>query len=394
MTLRKRALDLHYKNKGKIEVRSKIKLETGDDLSIAYTPGVAEPCKEISQDVSKAYDYTSKSNMVAVVTDGSAVLGLGNIGPTASLPVMEGKAVLFKELAGVDAVPICLNTQDSDEIIETVKRLEPSFGGVNLEDISSPRCIEIEERLKQEVDLPIFHDDQHGTAIVVLAGLINALKLVEKELEGIKVVINGAGSAGIAIAKLLLSVGVKEIIMCDLFGILHPKVTEMNSIQAQMAEITNKSDLEGDLATALQGADALIGVSAPDVVSQEMVASMAADPVVFALANPIPEINPDQAKEAGAAIVGTGRSDYPNQINNVLAFPGIFRGALDVRATEINQQMKVAAAYAIANLIPENKLKDDYIIPDSLDKSVVVGVADAVAKVAIESGVAKVKVDK
>ncbi|ADL12485.1 NAD(P)-dependent malic enzyme [Acetohalobium arabaticum] len=391
MSLKEEALKAHSQHKGKIKVESKIEVKDKDDLSIAYTPGVAEPCKEIDRDIDKVYEYTAKGNLVAIVSDGSAVLGLGNIGPEASLPVMEGKAVLFKEFAGVDAFPLCLDTQNVDEIVETVKRLAPTFGGINLEDISSPRCIEIETRLKEELDLPIFHDDQHGTAIVVLAGLINALKYTKKELDQTKVVVNGAGSAGIAIAKLLLSAGVKDVIMCDIFGILHPEEEQMNSIQAEMAEVTNKEQLTGDLASAMEGADVFIGVSAPDIVSQEMVASMADDAIIFAMANPVPEIRPDAAKEAGAVVVGTGRSDYANQINNVLAFPGIFRGALDVRATDINKEMKIAAAYAIANLISEDELAADYIIPDPFDKRVVSKVAAAVSKAAMESGIAQVK---
>jgi malate dehydrogenase (oxaloacetate-decarboxylating) len=394
MNFKERALKLHREKKGKISVESKVEVKNRDDLSVAYTPGVAEPCKEIDQDINKVYEYTVKSNLVAVVSDGSAVLGLGNIGPEASLPVMEGKAVLFKEFGDVDAFPIAVNTQDVDEIVETIKRLEPIFGGVNLEDISSPRCIKIEEKLKEELNIPVFHDDQHGTAIAVFAGLINSLKCVKKDLENITVVVNGAGSAGIAITKLLLSAGVGEVIMCDIFGILHPKEEEMNSLQAEMAEKTNKNNLTGDLTTALEGADVLIGVSAPDIVSKQMVANMADDPVIFAMANPVPEISPKHAKEAGAKVVGTGRSDYPNQVNNVLAFPGVFRGALDVRATDINEEMKIAAAYTIADLISDEDLKPDYVIPDPFDKRVVPEVAAAVAKAAVDSGVARIGLEE
>jgi len=391
-SMKEKALKMHRENVGKLSVESKVKVEDREDLSIAYTPGVAEPCKEIDKDVDKVYDYTAKSNLVAVVSDGSAVLGLGNIGAEASMPVMEGKAVLFKEFANVDAFPICVSTQDVDEIVETVKRLEPTFGGVNLEDIAAPRCMEIEAKLKEETNIPIFHDDQHGTAIVVTSGLINALKYVGKEMEDITVVVNGAGSAGIAIAKLLLDAGVDDVIMSDIFGILHPDEKEMNSIQAEMAEITNKNNKKGDLAVAMEDADVFIGVSAPDIVSKEMVASMADDPILFAMANPVPEIHPDDAREAGAKVVGTGRSDFANQVNNVLAFPGVFRGALDVRATDINEEMKVAAAYAIANLIEEDELAADYVIPDPFDERVVPEIAKAVAKAAIESGVAQLDI--
>jgi malate dehydrogenase (oxaloacetate-decarboxylating) len=393
MNKRDQALKLHKENQGKLMVNTKVQVKNGHDLALAYTPGVAEPCKDIDKDPDKVYDYTAKGNLVAVISDGSAVLGLGNIGAEASMPVMEGKAVLFKEFGGIDAFPICLNTQDVDEIVETVKRLEPTFGGVNLEDISSPRCIKIEERLKQETNIPIFHDDQHGTAVVVLSGLINALKYVEKDISDIKVVVNGAGSAGIAIAKLLLSAGVKDVIMCDIFGILHPEEEKMNSVQKEISEITNKERLTGDLVTAMKGADVFIGVSAPDILSKDMVANMADDAIIFAMANPVPEIRPDDAREAGAKVVGTGRSDYANQVNNVLAFPGIFRGALDVRATDINEEMKVAAAYGIASLIEEDELEADYVIPDPFDKRVVPKIAAEVAKAAIESGVAQIELD-
>lgn len=389
MNKKKEALKLHKDNKGKITVNSKMKVENKEDLSLVYTPGVAEPCREIEKDTNKVYDYTSKGNLVAVVSDGTAVLGLGDIGAEASMPVMEGKSVLFKEFGGVDAFPICLNTTDVDEIVETVKRLEPGFGGINLEDISSPRCVEIENKLKEELNIPVFHDDQHGTAIVVLSGLINATKFVEKDIENMKVVVNGAGSAGIAITKLLLSIGVKDVIICDIFGILHPGQEKMNQLQAEIAAVTNQEEKTGDLAEALKGADAFIGVSAPDIVSKEMISTMAEDAVVFAMANPVPEIDPVSAKKGGAKVVGTGRSDYANQVNNVLAFPGIFRGALDVRASDINEEMKIAAAYGIASLINEDQLTAEYVIPDPFDKRVVKVVAEAVSKAAIETGVAR-----
>nr|WP_083771362.1 malic enzyme-like NAD(P)-binding protein [Acetohalobium arabaticum] len=389
MSVDEEALKLHREHKGKLSIESKVPVENKDQLSLAYTPGVAAPCSKIEEDDRLADEYTARGNLVAVVTDGSAVLGLGDIGPKAAMPVMEGKAVLFKEFAGVDAFPLCLDTQETDEIIETVKRLAPTFGGINLEDIAAPACMEIEARLKEELDIPVFHDDQHGTAIVVLAGLINALRYVDKELEEAVVVVNGAGSAGIAIAKLLLSVGVKDVILADIFGILHPDQEEMNEIQSEMAEMTNQKNLTGDLTEAMKGADVFIGVSAPEIVTEDMVASMAEDPIVFAMANPVPEIRPKAARRAGAKVVGTGRSDYANQINNVLAFPGIFRGALDVRAADINEEMKIAAAYAIADLIFKEELKADYVIPDPFNKQVVPEVATAVAKAAVESGVAR-----
>lgn len=391
MKLEEKALKLHKEKTGKITVNSKLKVENKDDLSLVYTPGVAEPCKEIASDINKVYDYTAKSNLVAVVSDGTAVLGLGDIGAEASMPVMEGKSVLFKEFGGVDAFPICLNTTDVDEIVETVKRLEPGFGGINLEDISSPRCVEIENKLKEELNIPVFHDDQHGTAIIVLSGLINAAKFVEKDINNIKVVVNGAGSAGIAITKLLLSVGVKDVIVCDKFGILHPAEEKMNQLQSKIAEVTNKEGKTGDLAEALKGADVFIGVSAPDIVSKEMISTMAEDAVVFAMANPVPEIGPEEAKKGGAKVVGTGRSDYANQVNNVLAFPGVFRGALDVRATDINEEMKVAAAYGIASLISEEELSAEYVIPDPFDLRVAKIVAEKVSEAALKSGVAQLK---
>lgn len=392
MSLREDALKLHRDNRGKLEVTSKVEVKDQAGLSLAYTPGVAEPCKEIHKDPEKVYEYTAKGNMVAVVSDGTAVLGLGNIGAPASLPVMEGKAVLFKSFAGVDAFPICLNTADADKIVEIVSMMEPSFGGINLEDIAAPACFEIERRLKEKVSIPVFHDDQHGTAIIVLAALINAIKIVGKKLESLVVAMNGSGAAGVAIAKILLSAGVKDVIMCDRNGIIHKNRTEgMNWAKEEMAQVTNKGNKTGTLADAMVGADVFIGVSTANIVTEEMIKSMNKDPIVFAMANPVPEIDPDLAKKAGARIVGTGRSDYPNQINNVLAFPGIFRGALDVRATDINEEMKLAAAYALSGIIPESELKEDYIIPKAFDPRVAPAVAKAVAKAAIDSGVARVK---
>ncbi len=386
----KLALEMHKEKQGKLSVESKVEVNTKEDLSIAYTPGVAEPCREIHKDINKVYDYTSKGNMVAVVSDGTAVLGLGDIGPEASIPVMEGKAVLFKTFGDVDAFPICLKTKDVDEIVNTVRLLEPMFGGINLEDIAAPRCFEIERKLKEVLDIPVFHDDQHGTAIVTLAGLINALKLADKKIEDIEVVINGAGSAGIAIAKLMMSVGVNNIILCDRSGALHKGLEGMNSAKAAMAEITNKNNESGQLADVLKGKDVFIGVSAPDCVTKEMIASMNDKAIVFAMANPIPEIMPDLAKEAGAFVVGTGRSDFPNQVNNVLAFPGIFRGAFDVRAKDINEEMKLAAAYAIAETLADDELRPDNIIPKAFDKRVGKNVAKAVKTAAEKSGVARI----
>ncbi|MED1948174.1 MULTISPECIES: NADP-dependent malic enzyme [Brevibacillus] len=392
--LREEALELHRKHQGKLEAVTKVPVRNAYDLSLAYSPGVAEPCKDIFDDKSKVYDYTMKGNLVAVVSDGTAVLGLGNIGPEAAMPVMEGKAVLFKSFAGVDAFPICLNTTDVDKIVETVKLLEPTFGGVNLEDIAAPACFEIEERLKRETNIPIFHDDQHGTAIVTAAGLINALRVVDKKLEDIRVVANGAGAAGIAIMKLLISMGVKEVIMVDTKGIVYEgRPFGMNPVKEQMAKITNRSMLQGDLADAMKGADVFIGVSVAGAVTQDMVRSMNRYPIIFAMANPVPEIMPQEAKEAGAAVIGTGRSDFPNQVNNVLAFPGIFRGALDVRATEINEEMKLAAVYAIADLITPEELTADKVIPSAFDPRVAPNVAAAVAKAAMETGVARITVD-
>lgn len=394
MTLREEALHMHRENKGKLESRSKVKIRNGKDLSLAYSPGVAEPCKEIYDKPETVYDYTMKGNMVAVVTDGTAVLGLGNIGPEAALPVMEGKAVLFKSFAGVDAFPICLNTTNTEKIIETVRLLEPAFGGVNLEDISAPHCFEIEERLKKEVDIPVFHDDQHGTAIVTAAGLVNALKIVNKKISEIKVIANGAGAAGIAIIKLLHFFGVRDIIMCDTKGAIYEgRPNGMNKVKDEVAKFTNRENISGSLKEVIKGADVFIGVSTAGVLSQEMIKSMNRDPIIFAMANPNPEITPEEAKAAGAAVIGTGRSDYPNQVNNVLAFPGIFRGALDVRATQINEEMKVAAVHAIAGLIPESELHADYVIPGPFDPRVAPEVAAAVAKAAMETGVARLKVD-
>lgn len=372
------ALKMHEENRGKVAVRSKVTVETREDLSTAYTPGVAEPCRKIRDCKEDVYRYTAKGNLVAVVSDGTAVLGLGDIGPEAAMPVMEGKAILFKEFADIDAFPICLDTKDAEEIIKTVKNLAPTFGGINLEDISAPRCFEIERRLKEELDIPVFHDDQHGTAIVVAAGLINALKFAGKKLEDAEIVINGAGSAGISICKLLLQFGVKDAVLVDQKGALCPGEAWMNDAQKEMAEKTNKDRQTGDLSEIMKGKDVFIGVSAPNIVTSEMVASMAKDPVVFAMANPVPEIMPDEAKKGGAKVVATGRSDFPNQINNVLVFPGIFRGALDARASQITEEMKMAAARAIAGIIAEEELNEDYIIPGVFDKRVCSAVADAV----------------
>lgn len=390
MDYNKLSIEMHKKYKGKISVESKVEVNTKYDLSIAYTPGVAEPCREIHEDVNKVYDYTSKGNMVAIVSDGTAVLGLGDIGPEASIPVMEGKAVLFKTFGDVDAFPICLKTTDVDEIVRTVQLLEPVFGGINLEDIAAPRCFEIERKLKEILDIPVFHDDQHGTAIVVLAGLINALKLAKKDISDIEVVINGAGSAGIAIAKLMLSVGVKNVILCDINGVIHEKLEGINVAQEEMAKITNKNNETGSLADVIKNKDVFVGVSAANIVSKEMIRSMNEKSIVFAMANPIPEIMPEIAKDAGAFVVGTGRSDYPNQVNNVLAFPGIFRGALDVRASDINEEMKLAAAYAIAETLDEDEISVDNIIPKAFDKRVGKNVAMAVRKAAIKSGVSRI----
>ncbi len=378
MTTNEKALLLHEKWNGKLETVSKTPVKSREDLSLAYTPGVAEPCKVIAQDKEAAYKYTMKANTVAVVSDGSAVLGLGNIGPYAAMPVMEGKAVLFKEFGGVNAVPICLDTQDTEEIIKAVTYLAPGFGGINLEDISAPRCFEIEERLKASLNIPVFHDDQHGTAIVVLAGIINALKVVGKKKEACKIVVNGAGSAGIAITRLLLTYGFPNIILCDKAGILSRSTENLNWMQKKMLDVTNLNNETGTLADAMKGADIFVGVSAPNVVTPQMVASMNKDSILFAMANPVPEIMPDAAKAAGARIIGTGRSDFPNQVNNVVAFPGIFKGALEGRAVQITEEMKLAAANAIAGLVPEEELSDDNIMPEAFDPKVAEVVAAAV----------------
>ena len=378
MTTNEKALKLHEQWRGKRETISKTPVKTREDLSLAYTPGVAQPCKVIAQDKEAAYTYTWKSNTVAVVSDGSAVLGLGNIGPYAAMPVMEGKAVLFKEFGGVNAVPICLDTQDTEEIIKAVTWLAPGFGGINLEDISAPRCFEIEERLKELLDIPVFHDDQHGTAIVVLAGIINALKVVGKQKENCKVVVNGAGSAGVAITKLLLTYGFTNIVMCDKAGMISKQSEGLNWMQQKMAAVTNLSGAAGSLADALKGADIFVGVSAPNIVTPDMVSSMNADAILFAMANPVPEIMPDAAKAAGARVVGTGRSDFPNQVNNVVAFPGIFKGALEGRAVQITEEMKLAAARAIAGLVPDDKLNEENIMPEAFDPRVAEAVAEAV----------------
>jgi malate dehydrogenase (oxaloacetate-decarboxylating) len=394
MTLREEALHMHRVNKGKLESKSKVQVKDAKDLSLAYSPGVAEPCKEIYDKPEMVYEYTMKGNMVAVVSDGTAVLGLGNIGPEAALPVMEGKAVLFKSFAGVDAFPICLNTTEIDKIVETVKLLEPSFGGVNLEDIAAPHCFVIEERLKKEANIPVFHDDQHGTAIVTVAGLVNALKVTGKKMNEIRVVASGAGAAGIAIIKLLYTYGVRDIIMCDTRGAIYEgRPNGMNDVKNEVAKYTNRDNKQGSLADVIQGADVFIGVSAAGALTADMVRSMNPDPIIFAMANPNPEIMPDEAKSAGAAVIGTGRSDFPNQVNNVLAFPGIFRGALDVRATIINEEMKIAAVDAIAGLITEEELSADYVIPGPFDPRVAPEVAAAVARAAMETGVARLKAD-
>ena len=391
MNYAEESLKKHYDWNGKIEVICRAPLETRDDLSLAYTPGVAQPCLEIQNDINKSYELTRRSNLVAVVTDGTAVLGLGDIGPEAGMPVMEGKCALFKAFGDVDAVPLCVRSKEVDDIVNTVRLLAGSFGGVNLEDISAPRCFEIEKKLKECCDIPIFHDDQHGTAVVTLAAMLNALKVVGKKLDEIRVVTSGAGAAGIAIIKLLISMGLKDVVLCDRNGAIYKGRPEgMNPMKDEMAEITNKNMRKGSLEEVIKGADVFIGVSAPGCVTPEMVKSMADKPILFPMANPTPEIMPDLAKEAGAAVVGTGRSDFPNQINNVLAFPGIFRGALDVRASDINDAMKIAAAKAIASFVTDDKLSADYIIPSALDKSVAQAVAKAVAQAARETGVARI----
>lgn len=389
--INERSLLLHKELVGKIEITSKVEVNSADDLSLTYTPGVAESCKAIAADEETVYDYTARGNMVAVVSDGTAVLGLGNIGPKAAMPVMEGKSILFKKFANVDAFPLCLGTTDVDEIVTLVKNLEPTFAGINLEDIAAPRCFEIEKRLKEETNIPVFHDDQHGTAIVVLAAVINALKVVSKQMDNVKIVINGAGSAGIAIGKLLLKAGAKHITLVSLEGIVCEGETWMNEAQIEVSKKTNREHVRGTLKEAIHQADIFIGVSAPNVLTKELVQTMNEKAIVFAMANPIPEIFPEDALEAGAAVVGTGRSDYANQVNNVLAFPGIFRGALDVRATDITEEMKLAAAYGIANIITDEERNANYVIPNPLDKRVVPSVAEAVAKAAIDSGVAQIK---
>lgn len=392
MDLREEALKLHRENRGKIEVISKVPVKDSRDLSLAYTPGVAEPCKDIQKNPDLAYEYTTKGHMVAVVTDGSAVLGLGNIGGLAGMPVMEGKCVLFKTFGGVDAFPICLATQDVDEIVATVKNIAPTFGGINLEDISAPRCFEVERRLREELDIPVFHDDQHGTAVVILAAMINALKVVGKEMKDTTVVISGAGAAGVATAKLLLNCGIKDVIVCDRKGAIYKGREGNNASKEEIAAFTNKSAIKGSIADALKGADVFIGVSGPEIVNKEMVSKMNEGAIVLAMANPVPEIWPDEAKAGGAMVIGTGRSDFPNQVNNVLAFPGIFRGALEVKAREINEEMKIAAANAIAELVG-NDLNSENILPKAFDKRVGAHVAAKVAKAAMDSGVARVTID-
>lgn len=391
LTIYEESLKFHEEIRGKIEVVSRVKVETSLDLSLAYTPGVAQPCLEIEKDPDKAYLYTRKWNTIAVVSDGTAVLGLGDIGALASLPVMEGKCVLFKNFGDVDAFPIVINTKNVDEIVETVARISPSFGGINLEDISAPRCFEVERRLKEMLDIPVFHDDQHGTAIVTLAGLINGLKIVNKKLSDLKVVVSGAGAAGTSVTKLLISSGVKNVIICDRKGAIHRGVEGLNFSKKELSEITNPENVSGKLIDVIKDADVFIGVSAPGALTEDMVRTMNKDAIIFAMANPTPEIFPDEARRGGARIIGTGRSDFPNQVNNVLAFPGIFRGALDVRASDINEEMKVAAAYAIANSIPENEINEENIIPKAFDPNVKKNVTEAVKAAAIKSGVARLK---
>lgn len=391
MDIKQKSLEKHYDWKGKIEVVSRTPVKNSEDLSTTYTPGVAEPCLVIKEDTDKSYELTRRWNLVAVITDGTAVLGLGDIGPEAGMPVMEGKCVLFKEFADVDAFPLCIKSKDVDEIVQTIYNISGSFGGINLEDIAAPRCFEIEKKLKEKCDIPVFHDDQHGTAIVVAAALLNALKVVKKDIASVKVVINGAGSAGIAIAKHLLRLGVSNLIMCDRFGIICEGMAELNDAHKEMSKLTNKEKLMGNLSDAMKGADVFIGVSAPNIVSEDMIKSMADKPIVFPMANPVPEIMPEEAQKAGAAVVGTGRSDFPNQINNVLAFPGIFRGALDVRASDINEEMKMAASHAIASIVSDEELSAEYILPKAFDERIGKTVAKAVADAAIKSGVARIK---
>lgn len=390
MDIRKESLKKHYEWNGKIEVISRVSISNSQDLSLAYTPGVAEPCLEIQKDYEKSFELTRRNNLVAVITDGTAVLGLGDIGPEAGMPVMEGKCALFKEFADVDAFPICVRSKDVDEIVNTIYLISGSFGGINLEDIAAPRCFEIEKKLKEKCDIPVFHDDQHGTAVIVAAGLLNALKIVGKNIETANIVVNGAGSAGIAITKHLFNVGAKNITLCDINGIICEGDDSLSDVHKYMSTITNREKKTGSLADAMKGADVFIGVSAPNIVSEEMVKSMAEKTVIFSMANPTPEIMPDVAKKAGAAVVGTGRSDFPNQINNVLAFPGIFRGALDCRASEINEEMKVAASYAIASLVGDDELNPDYILPQAFDKRIGKAVAEAVKEAAVKTGVARI----
>lgn len=390
MDIRKESLKKHYEWNGKIEVVSRVSILNSEELSLAYTPGVAEPCLEIQKDYEKSFELTRRNNLVAVITDGTAVLGLGDIGPEAGMPVMEGKCALFKEFADVDAFPICVRSKDVDEIVNTIYLISGSFGGINLEDIAAPRCFEIEKKLKEKCDIPVFHDDQHGTAVIVAAGLLNALKIVCKNIETANIVVNGAGSAGIAITKHLFNMGAKNITLCDINGIICEGDDSLSEVHKYMATITNRDKKTGSLADAMKGADVFIGVSAPNIVNEEMVKSMADNPVIFSMANPTPEIMPDVAKKAGAAVVGTGRSDFPNQINNVLAFPGIFRGALDCRASEINEEMKVAASYAIASLVGDNELNPEYILPQAFDKRIGKAVAEAVKKAAVKTGVARI----
>lgn len=390
MDIRKESLKKHYEWNGKIEVVSRVSISNSEDLSLAYTPGVAEPCLEIQKEYEKSFELTRRNNLVAVITDGTAVLGLGDIGPEAGMPVMEGKCALFKEFADVDAFPICVRSKDVDEIVNTIYLISGSFGGINLEDIAAPRCFEIEKKLKEKCDIPVFHDDQHGTAVIVAAGLLNALKIVGKNIETANIVVNGAGSAGIAITKHLFNMGAKNITLCDINGIICEGDDSLSEVHKYMSTITNREKKTGTLAYAMKGADVFIGVSAPNIVNEEMVKSMADKPVIFSMANPTPEIMPDVAKKAGAAVVGTGRSDFPNQINNVLAFPGIFRGALDCRASEINEEMKVAASYAIASLVGDDELNPDYILPQAFDKRIGKTVAEAVKEAAVKTGVARI----
>lgn len=393
MDIREEALQAHKKHQGKLQVSSKMPLKNMHDLRIAYTPGVAEPCKEIAHNKELSFEYTCRGNMIAVISDGTRVLGLGDIGPEAAMPVMEGKSVIYKTFADVDAVPICLGTKDPAKIIEIIKLLEPSFAGINLEDFSSPKCYDIEDILKQEMDIPVFHDDQHGTAIAALAGILGALRFVKKDIKNVKIVVNGAGAAGTAIGRILLNAGAQNVIMVDLAGALYDGMPGLNRVQAQLAKDTNKHKLQGNLAEMAAGADVLAGVSAPGVFTKEIISSMAQDSIVIAMANPVPEVCYADAKAAGARVAGTGRSDAPNQVNNSSVFPGLFRGALDVRARQINEEMKLAAAYAITNIIPENKLREDYVIPDVFNPMVAPAVAAAVARAAMETGVARIKVD-